>query len=179
MSMEENVMERPDFEALLRSNRDYQSACDKKVSQALATARANWERDRQEGEDRLRQALEAQLEGRLTQEREALAARQREFDARLRQVAVAEALQRRGLDAQFAPWITGGSEEESAQRVEAFSDLFQSALSQAVADRMRGDGPPREPDCPAELTRDVLKGMSPGEINRNWEQVSGLLREYR
>ena len=177
--MEEQEVKKLDFDALLRSDRDYQSACDKKVSQALATARANWERERQAEGDRLRQELESELESRLTQERAGLARQQKEFDARLRQVAVAEALQQRGLDAGFAPWICGETEEESALRVEQFTNLFQTALSQAVAGRMRSDAAPRAPESPEALTRDALKGMSRKEINRNWEQVSGLLRDYR
>ena len=177
--MEEQEVKKPDFDELLRGDRDYQSACDKKVSQALATARANWEREHQAEGDRLRQELESELEGRLAQERAGLARQQKEFDARLRQVAVAQALQQRGLDAGFAPWITGETEEESARRVEQFTALFHTALSQAVAGRMRSDAAPRAPENPEALTRDALKGMSVKEINRNWEQVSGLLRDHR
>ncbi|MBQ3089999.1 MAG: DUF4355 domain-containing protein [Oscillospiraceae bacterium] len=168
--------ERLDFEALLRENRDYQSACDRKVSQALATARANWERDRQGEEDRLRSELEGELERRLAEERSGLAQRQQAFEARLRQVAVAQSLQQRGLDACFAPWIAGESEEEDRQRVEEFTRLFQTALSQAIAGRMRGEEPPREPEKGRELDRDRLRTMSAAEINRNWGDVSALLR---
>ncbi len=177
MSAEELRQERPDLDTLLREDRDYQSAYDRKVSQALATARANWERDRQGEEDRIRQTLEAEMQETLEQERQVLAGQRQDFDRRLRQVAVGEALQQRGLDARFAPWITGESDEDSAQRVEAFTGLFQEALSQAVAGRMRGEAAPREPDRPRELTREQVRGMSPREINRNWEQISGLLRE--
>ncbi len=63
--------------------------------------------------------------------------------------------------------------------MEQFTSLFQAALSQAVAGRMRGDSAPRAPEQPETLTKDTLKGMSAREINRNWEQVSGLLRDYR
>ena len=171
--------ERMDFETLLRENRDYQSACDRKVSQALATARANWERDRQGEEDRLRESLEAQLEERLTEERSGLARQQQAFEARLRQVAVAQALQQRGLDARFASWITGESEEESAQRVEEFTQLFQSALSQAISQRMRGHEPPKAAEKGRELNRDQLRNMTAGEINRKWSEVSSILRDDR
>ena len=41
--------ETPDLETLLRQRRDYQSAFDKKVSSALQTARANWEREQAVG----------------------------------------------------------------------------------------------------------------------------------
>lgn len=179
MEAEAREQQRPDFDTLLREERDYQSAYDRKVSQALATARANWEREQQGELDRRRAELEAETNAQLEQGRQDLARQQREFDARLRQVAVAQALQARGLDARFAPWITGEDEETSAQRVEAFSQLFQAALSQAVSGRMRGDSPPRAPEQPPELTRENLRGMSPGEINRNWRQISSLLREQQ
>lgn len=171
--------QRMDFDTLLRENRDYQSACDRKVSQALATARANWERDRQGAEERLRQELESELETRLAQERSGLAAQREAFEARMRQVAVAEALQQRGMDAGFAPWLTGGDEAESAQRVEQFTRLFQSALSQAVSGRMRGAEPPKAAEKEAELDRQQLRHMTAAEINRKWSEVSGILRESR
>lgn len=177
--MEEETREnrRPDFEALLREDREYQSAYDRKVSQALATARANWDRERQAETERQRAELEAAANRELEQGRADLARQQAAFDAQVRQVAVAQALQERGLDARFAPWLTGQGEEDSARRVEEFSQLFQAALSQAVTGRMRGEGAPREPEQPPELTRESLRGMSPGEINRNWRQVASLLRE--
>lgn len=177
--MEERKQERADFETLLRDNRDYQSACDRKVSQALATARANWERDRQAEEDRLRESLEAQLEARLAEERAGLAHQQQVFEDRVRQVAVAEALQQRGLDARFAPWIKGETAQEDKNRVEEFAQLFQSALSQAVSGRMRGGEPPRAPEKGAELNRDQLRNMTAAEINRKWREVSSVLREER
>lgn len=51
--------ETPDLETLLRQRRDYQSAFDKKVSSALQTARANWEREQAEA---LEQARTQELE---------------------------------------------------------------------------------------------------------------------
>lgn len=177
MEAESKAVQRPDFESLLREDREYQSAYDRKVSQALTTARANWERERQEASDRQRAELEAAVNAQLEQGRRELERQQRDFDAQRRQVAVAQALQERGLDARFAPWITGEGEEDSAQRVEQFAQLFQAALSQAVSGRMRGGEPPQAPERPPELTRERLRGMSPGEINRNWREIASLLRE--
>ena len=177
MELEERSEKRPDFDELLRQDREYQSACDRKVAQALATARTNWERERQAKEGERRAALEAELEQRLSQQRSELEGQRRDFEARMRQVAAAELLQRRGLDAAFAPWLTGESDQESEQRVEQFTRLFQSALSQAVAGRMRGAEPPRAPEQPAGLTRESLRGMSAREINGAWSQVSQVLKQ--
>ena len=176
MEAEERREERLDFEELLRRDREYQSACDKKVSQALSTARANWERERQAEEASRRSAMEAELAQRMEQERSELEGQRRDFEGRMRRVAVAETLQQRGLDAGFAPWLTGESEEESAQRVEQFTRLFQQALSQAVAQRMRGAQAPKAPRRPEGITRDALRGMSVREINGRWAEVSEALK---
>lgn len=177
METEHREAQRPDFEALLREDREYQSAYDRKVSQALATARSNWEREQQAVSEQRRIELENTVNAQLEQSRQELERERRAFDAQRRQVAVAQALQERGMDARFAPWITGEGEEDSAQRVEQFTQLFQAALSQAVSGRMRGGEPPQMPERPPELTRERLRGMSPGEINRNWREIAGLLRE--
>lgn len=176
MELEERKEERLDFDELLRRDREYQSACDKKVSQALATARTNWERERQMEDEQRRAALEAEMEHRLDDQRAELSRQQQAFERRMRQVAVAERLQQRGLDAAFAPWLTGETEEESAARVEQFAQLFQTALSQTVAGRMRGSDAPRARTKPQTLTRDALRSMSAREINGNWAQVSDLLK---
>lgn len=176
--MEENEkLERLDFDELLRRDREYQSACDKKVSQALTTARANWERERQAEEDTRRTAMEAELEQRLAAERSVLDTQRRDFEHRMRQVAVGTSLQQRGLDAAFAPYLTGETEDECEKRVEQFTKLFQAALSQAVADRMRSPEPPRAPNPTGELTRESLRGMSAREINGRWAQISDLLKQ--
>ncbi len=171
-----------DFETLLREDRGYQAACDRKVSQALATARANWEREKAAALEEARAGYLADAEAaaaeRLAGERAELEAERRGFEARLRQVEVARALQERGLDARFAPYLTGADEAESAGRVETFARLFQEALAQAVSSRMRG-GAPRAMEQPPALSRESLHGMSRQEINRQWPQVASLLREGR
>lgn len=182
MNREAQERQRPDFESLLREDREYQAACDRKVSQALATARANWEREKAAALEAARAGYQADAEAlaqeRLAGQRAELERQRRDFAARLRQVEVARALQERGLDARFAPYLTGADEAESTQRVETFAKLFQEALAQAVSGRMRG-GAPRAPEQAPALTRESLHGMSRQEINRRWPQVSNLLREGR
>lgn len=102
--------ETPDLETLLRQRRDYQSAFDKKVSSALQTARANWEREQAEALEqartqeleRARSAVQAEYDARFAALEERSAAQaQRE-----RQVDTADELTRLGLPAGFAPWLT-------------------------------------------------------------------------
>lgn len=171
--------ETPDFETLLRRNRDYQSAFDKKVSSALQTARANWEREQAEA---LEQAHERELE-------RARGAAQAEYDARFaaleeraaaqdrreRQMETADALTKRGLPAGFAPWLTGATAEESGERVAAFESAFRAAVGDSVTARMAGCAPVESVPTPA-FDRESLRGMSPGEINAHWAEIQDTLK---
>lgn len=171
--------ERPDFEALLRENRDYQSAFDRKVERALQTARANWEREqaaaleegRAQAQAQARAAAEAEYREKLAQ-LDARAARQAR---RERQVETADRLTKLGLSPAFAPWLTGETDEESRQRVEAFEALFRGAVSDTVTERMGGFVPAEPVPAPA-FDRERLRGMSPREINAHWAEIQDTLK---
>lgn len=182
--MEEQRQETPvegqcGFDALLSQNRAYQSAFDRKVHQALQTARANWEREQaaalESARSEEREALRAEVQASLDQRRRELEAREGEFARRVRQVEVAEGLTRRGLPAAFAPWLTGETEEECGQRVAEFDAAFRSAISAAVTERMAGS-PPAEPAAVPAYDRDALRGMSPREINAHWAEIQHALK---
>ena len=55
-------------------------------------------------------------------------------------------LQRRGLSANFAPYLTGEDSESSQAAIEAFEGLWKASLAAAVNDRMRSDMPPKDPN---------------------------------
>lgn len=112
----------------------------------------------------------------LDRERAELEAEKKEFARRQMEAAVAEALSKRGLPAAFAPWLAGETPEESAQRLDTFELLFREAVAAAVTERMRGDGPPREPAKPRGYSREELRALSRREINAHWEEVQRSLR---
>lgn len=171
--------EMPDLETLLRQRRDYQSAFDKKVSSALQTARANWEREQAEALEqartqeleRARSAVQAEYDARFAALEERSAAQaQRE-----RQVDTADELTRLGLPAGFAPWLTGATAEESHARVAEFERTFRDAVRDSVTARMAGAAPVEPVPTPA-FDRESLRGMSPGEINAHWAEIQNTLK---
>ena len=171
--------ETPDFETLLRQNRDYQSAFDKKVSSALQTARANWEREQAEALEqaheqaleRARGAVQAEYDARFAALEERVAAQ----DRRERQMATADELTKLGLPAGFAPWLTGATAEESSARVAEFESAFRAAVGDSVTARMGGSAPVESVPTPA-FDRESLRGMSPGEINAHWAEIQDTLK---
>ena len=140
----------PSFDALLSGNKEYQSAFDRKVSQALTTAREKWERQHQEDLDeatKLEKMNETQRkEYQLKKDRAALEAERAGFARQRLQVSVGAELQRRGLSANFAPYLTGEDSESSQAAIEAFEGLWKASLAAAVNDRMRSDMPPKDPN---------------------------------
>ena len=167
------------FDELLSRNREYQSAFDRKVHQALQTARANWEREQaaalETARTEARETLRAEVQASLDQRQRELEEQEGAFAHRMRQVEVAERLARRGLPASFAPWLTGATEEECGQRVAEFETAFRDAISAAVTERMAGC-PPTEPAAVPAYDRDALRGMSPREINAHWAEIQNALK---
>ena len=110
--MEEERREQPeDFEELLRRERAYQSAFDKKVEKALQTARANWEREqaaaRETERAQIRQAAMAEAEQAFAQRTAEQNERERQFDRRVRQMEAAELLTQRGCPLNSRPGSPG------------------------------------------------------------------------
>lgn len=137
----------PSFDELLKGNKDYQAAHDRKVSQALATAKKKWEQQQREDlteAEKLANMNDAQRQAyQLNKERAALDAERAEFARKQLQVSVGTELQKRGLSAEFAPYLTGADSEASQVAIERFESLWNAALESAINGRMRSD-PPRD-----------------------------------
>ena len=153
-------------------NQPEQEELDERVEAAVQAARADWEQEQtamlDEQREQLRQAAMNEAE-------QAYAQRMAELDRRQRQTEVAQMLTQSGLPADFAPWLTGDTAEESQQRVTAFQAAFQAGVDSAVTARMAGAAPV-EPSRPAVYDRDNLRGMSPREINAHWAEIQNTLK---
>lgn len=167
------------FDDLLKGNKDYQSAYDRKVSQALNTARQNWEKQQQTSLDeaaRLEKMTDAQrAEYKLKQDRAALDAERAQFAKDQLQVSVGTELQKRGLSADFAPYLTAKDSNASLENLNRFESAWNSALAGAVNERMRSDKPPKDPTANKPIDLDAIKGMSREEINKNWDEIQKTL----
>lgn len=173
----------PSFDELLSGNKDYQSAFDRKVSQALTTAREKWERQHQEELDEatnLEKMSETQRkEYQLKKDRAALDAERAKFAHQQLQVSVGAELQKRGLSADFAPYLTGEDSESSQAAIDAFEGLWKASLAASVNDRMRSDSPPRDPKPNTTMDRNALRNLSREEVNKNWDAVAESLRQLK
>lgn len=140
--------ETPSFDDLLKNG--HQAEFDRRVSKAIATAKANWEKaqaDEKNEAAKLARMTAAERERyQLDKDRKAFAEEQAKFAAEQMKVSVGAELQKRGLDATFARYLAGATAEESKTNIDEFEQLFRTAVQAGVNTAMRGKGAPREPE---------------------------------
>ena len=168
---------------MLDSNPAYRSEFDRRTGKAVQTARSNWEQAQAEEQDeakKLEKMTAAQRERyQLDKDRAAFDAQKASFAAEQMRVTVGAELQKRGLDASFAKYLSGKTAEESTANLEEFEGIWNKAISAAVTDRMRGEGAPKDPKGGAALTRESIKKMSRSEINANWDAIQKTLSQEK
>ena len=137
----------PSFDDLLKSG--HQAEFDRRVSKAIATAKANWEKAQAEEQNeatKLARMTDAERERyQLDKDRKAFAEEQAKFAAEQMKVSVGAELQKRGLDATFARYLAGKTAEESKANLDEFEQVFRAAVQAGVNTALRGKGAPREP----------------------------------
>ena len=137
------------FDEMLTGNRDYRAEFDRRIAKALNTARMNWEEQQRADRDeaaRLAGMNETQRrEYQLERDRAALDAERAAFARQQLQVTVGTELQKRGLSAEFAPWLTGEDADSSQANINRFEAMWNASITAAVNARMRADTPPRDP----------------------------------
>ena len=116
------------------------------------------------------------LRDELERQRLALEAEKAAFEREKLTALVERELVNRGLAPEFAAFLTGADEAESLMRIEAFEGLFQEALRRELTRRLGDLSAPREPSKQRGFTRERLRQMSAGEINRNWEEIQRTLK---
>jgi hypothetical protein len=169
----------PSFDEMLQGG--YQAEFDRRISKAIATAKANWEKAQADEQDEAAKLAKMNATEReryqLDKDKAAFAEQQARFAAQQMQVSVGTELQKRGLDAGFAKYLSCKTAEESKANLDEFQNLWNSALGQAVKGRMRGDGAPRDPEQGKGYTREELKRMTAAEINAHWDEIAKTLKK--
>lgn len=140
----------PSFDELLKTNPTFQSEFDRRVTQALQTARQSWEETQAEEIDeakKLEKMTQAQREAYLfNKEKEKFEKDKAAFAADQMKVACANELIKRGLPSSFVDYLSADTADATNERINAFEKAFNEAVSQFTNDRMRGN-PPKDPNA--------------------------------
>ena len=128
---------------LLAGDKALQSDFDRKITQALETAKLKWEQkakeDASEAVKLEKMSAQEKAKYNLDKEKAELENARREFAHEQLKTAVASELVKRGYTADFALFLTGNDAETSNANITAFDTAFKEAVEAATAEKLRGD----------------------------------------
>lgn len=140
-----------------------QSESDKRVNQALAKQKKEYEKklslsslDEQQRKDAEAQMRIEELQSQLAQ-----------FQIEKNKSELKSVLGSRGLSAEFADIISIGEDITEAQtNIDTLDRLFKAAVKAEVEKRLAGNTPKGNSSSTGELTKDAVKKMSMAELNK-------------
>lgn len=137
--------ETPDFNQLLKNNREYQSAFDRQVQNALDTARSKWEEELEaklsEAEKLTKMKESERAEYLIKQREEKINAREKELNLReLKATAVIE-LGKLGLSPDFAEFLDYSNAETCSKSINTLAENLAKEVELQVNKRLRGNPP--------------------------------------
>lgn len=119
------------------------------AEKAVSDAKAAWEKEKLEaiGEsEKLEKMSEAEREKyKLEKEKAEFEKQRAAFEQTQLELSVGSELQKRGLPAEFAKYLTADTAQTSKVRIDEFEGAFNTALAVAVDQKLRGGEPPKEP----------------------------------
>lgn len=125
-----------------------QSHTDSIVTKALNTAKSKWEQEQLEAQDeskkleKMTAAERAKYE--FDKEKSDFAKQKAEFEHSQLVVSVGAELQKRGMSADFAKYLTAENAEVSKENIDDFEKLFNNAVSSTVNTRLKGGHIPKD-----------------------------------
>ena len=87
-----------------------------------------------------------------------------------------------GMDVAFADFLIGVDAETTKSNLDLFKEKWNSALSTAIDNRIKGKTPTTstKTDAPSTtFTMDQIKKMTPEEIQKNWDAVNKVLASQK
>lgn len=160
--------------------KEIQSITDRRVTQALATAREKWNAEMTENLDEAKRLEKMTADQRakyeFEKEKKSFEEQKKAFEREQLEIATGKELMHRGLDVSFASYLTGKTAEETTANIDTFEKRFNEAVASAIATKMQGRVP-KEVTEGKGLTLESIKLMSEEEINANWNEVQKVLSQ--
>lgn len=153
------------------------------TEKAVSQARTEWEKEQLENLDeskKLEKMTAAEREKyRFEKEKAEFAEQKAAFEHSQLEISVGSELQKRGLPAGFAKYLTADNAENSKARLDEFEQAFNSALSAAVDSKLRGGAPPKAPAPKDGLTKEAFAKMGYSERLRLKKTDPGKYNELK
>lgn len=146
-------------------DRQLQSESDKRVTEALKTAKAKWESDykdklkkekdeaarlaKMSAEDRAKEEFEKQKQDFETE--------RKQFERDRLELQVKKNLNEQGLNESFSSFLIGEDADSSLANIKSFKGAWDKALSEAVKEKLKGEPPKANPG--QSETQDVFERL--------------------
>jgi len=130
-------------------NKLLQSETDKRVTEALKTAQAKWEKDftekltkeKAEAERLAKLSADEKRTEELKKKNEEIASKETELRRRELKLDTISVLSEKQLPVDFADFLMGTDAEGTNENIKRFSEAFQKAVENSVNDRLKGKPP--------------------------------------
>lgn len=151
-----------------------QSETDKRVNQALAKQKKEYERKMSLSKLDDDERAKAEKDNRIAELEEQLA----QFQIERNKSELKSVLSSRGLSAEFADIIAINDDIETSQaNIDKLDKLFKAAVKAEVEKRLAGNAPKGNGNSPAEITKESVKKMSMKELNELMENSPELFNK--
>lgn len=170
---EDKQQQAPSFDDMLKTG-DYQSEFDKRVTKALNTAKAQWEKDAQAREEAARTEAErlAKMTAQQKAEHEAkereekIAARERAVTLRELKAEAYATLAERELPKELADVLDYSDADKCKASIDAIEKTYRAAVQAGVEERMKGTTPKRGGGSGAMTREQIMSIRDPAERQR-------------
>lgn len=163
------------FDELL-AEENHQAEFDRRVQEALGTAREKWKAlmdDKLSEAEKLAKMNKEEKADYLQKKKEKELADKEEALTRRELMAEAKnTLAEKKLPVGLAEVLNYSDAESCNKSIDAVEKAFQEAVQAAVEEKLKGGVPPKMAPQGTGFTKEQVAGMTPEEINENWDSIS-------
>lgn len=131
------------------SEKDFQSALDKRVNEALKTAREKWQTEydeklqaeKKEAERLAKMNADERAKAEFEKDRQKFESERLQFSRERLEFECANQLSQAGLPVGFSKILTGNDADSTKANIESFNTAWTTALEAAVNERLKGKSP--------------------------------------
>lgn len=146
-------------------DKQLQSEADKRVTEALKTAKAKWESDykdklKKEKDEAARLAkmsAEDRAKEEFEKQKQDFEAERKQFERDRLELQVKKDLNEQGLNESFSSFLIGEDADSSLANIKSFKGAWDKALSEAVKEKLKGEPPKASPG--QNETQDVFERL--------------------
>ncbi len=161
-----------------------QAETDKRVSSALKTSKAKWEKEFEAEKEKVAETANMTAEEKARAEFEAQKdeweKEKQEFERQKLELLTTKKLSSQGLPSDFASLVIGVDEEETDSNIETFKEYWKSALEDAVNERVKGATPRTGNSKPiTAMTKEEFGKLGYKDRNRLLEKDPDLMKKLK